>query len=912
MEDAVLDDNRNEITSDNNNDKKDFPKWGPSHSASDDETQDDDDNHKNNHNNQNNKKMILSSMKLFKSSQQQQQQQQQRSTSNSSYSNRTHPSNTNSTSTAPTAPITTSTNANVRRNNHNSLALKTGMQSPHTPNTNDTNINNDNNTSTVAAATTTTTTTSMGGAGAAATNFWNFNVRSYDEEGADDNNNNNDATIVIKSPTATSTATHTATHTATYTPTATPTPTATMNPTTPTGNNNTSSSPLLSSPAKAAADAVKGMIDSLTQQVNQASAKAQEMKLPSFTMPNINMNSMNINMNMNSVTMAGVGLGAFCGPSSNHGNNNNSNNNLDETMDDTNKTSFSTFNNNSNSNYTSSPRTTTVGKKTKSILGKIPEDFGFCGDQSSNATNNNNNGCMIMDGGDDFIGGMMNFIDGDAGGRFTGRGGGIHLHHGNDHEEEIVDIDNEEDGIINNYDTPTANTTTITTTAPMSPERDKGYEIRLKSTFSLLELKHQKEQKKKEKMMSSARQQQQQQQQQMMKKKKPFPTLPELPMDDIMEGDNNDPESHCVNNNKAASRKSGGGRRSPTLSAFGRTHPNNKSQQQQHQQQHYMDPSSSQHTPQDLSQGGLPFEFLTVPTGKDVDLERSVSELTMRSHGAYDKHRYSSDSRRMAYYAVGRVNNLDSNDPNNNAKGGNRRCYFTGISIPYGMPFYAGSVQQGPRTLVVFCLPSALGLPSLHPQPLHRYSKTDRERYLQTLPESNDALIEEMKRRYSESFDTLPVQVKSPHCWRLFVKFCFFSGLPIAEGEMHYRVKNSVMVFPLSYEHQQQQHVLPSSSPGPSSSPTSTENKSKSAQPSNAKGDTNDISSTPSHTMHKEEIALSHEVLEAINGEASAEILRLPNQKTFDYLKRQYSQQSAKLNDDVFDRKSWEIVLPEV
>jgi hypothetical protein len=28
-----------------------------------------------------------------------------------------------------------------------------------------------------------------------------------------------------------------------------------------------------------------------------------------------------------------------------------------------------------------------------------------------------------------------------------------------------------------------------------------------------------------------------------------------------------------------------------------------------------------------------------------------------------------------------------------------------------GAPFYAGSFQQGLRTLVVFCLPSALGLP---------------------------------------------------------------------------------------------------------------------------------------------------------------------------------------------------------
>ena len=41
-------------------------------------------------------------------------------------------------------------------------------------------------------------------------------------------------------------------------------------------------------------------------------------------------------------------------------------------------------------------------------------------------------------------------------------------------------------------------------------------------------------------------------------------------------------------------------------------------------------------------------------------------------------------------------------------------------------------------------------------------------------------------------------------------------------------------------------------------------------------------------------------------------MLRLPNRKVFDYLKRQYSQQCSKLNEEVFDRKSWEAVMPEV
>jgi len=50
----------------------------------------------------------------------------------------------------------------------------------------------------------------------------------------------------------------------------------------------------------------------------------------------------------------------------------------------------------------------------------------------------------------------------------------------------------------------------------------------------------------------------------------------------------------------------------------------------------------------------------------------------------------------------------------------------------------------------------------------------------------------------------------------------------------------------------------------------------------------------------------------AVNGEDSADMLRLPNRKVFDYLKRQYSQQCSKLNEEVFDRKSWEAVMPEV
>jgi hypothetical protein len=112
--------------------------------------------------------------------------------------------------------------------------------------------------------------------------------------------------------------------------------------------------------------------------------------------------------------------------------------------------------------------------------------------------------------------------------------------------------------------------------------------------------------------------------------------------------------------------------------------------------------------------------------------------------------------------------------------------------------------------------------------------------------------------RYPEQFETLPVQVRAVSCWRLYVKFCFFSGLPIAEGEMHYKVKDEIAM-----------------------------------------------------EEYGEEIVLSHDVMEAVNGE-SAEILRLPNLRTFKYLRKHYMQQSGKLSDTVFQRTSWELVRPEV
>jgi len=326
-----------------------------------------------------------------------------------------------------------------------------------------------------------------------------------------------------------------------------------------------------------------------------------------------------------------------------------------------------------------------------------------------------------------------------------------------------------------------------------------------------------------------------------------------------------------------------------------------------------------------LTQRPLPLKSLELNCQKAVELERCISELTMRSSYGEATAKIA-ESRRMAYYAVGRHHRQSG-------RGGNRRCYFTGKLILGGAPFYAGSVQQGLRTLVVFCLPSAVGLPKevqgngssssraptiaslgsgrrsslsnrhdgnasvTHSPGVNGNSRSiagasllsrknsrgsrlssmddatslgcsveeeldpnwelDREYLLRVLPEPKQELLDEMAIRYPTQFETLPVQVRSPPCWNLYVKFCFFSGLPIAEGEMHYKVRESIA------------------------------------------------------DRYGEEINLSHEVMEAVNGD-SAEILRLPNLKTFRYLRKHYHQQSAKLPDNCFQRQAWEMVRPEV
>jgi hypothetical protein len=361
--------------------------------------------------------------------------------------------------------------------------------------------------------------------------------------------------------------------------------------------------------------------------------------------------------------------------------------------------------------------------------------------------------------------------------------------------DDVVNADNSHNNsnIVNNPKSislsPSINKATDLQQKRSSPPRtpNKGYEIRLKSTFSSIRAK-------KDNMLDKAiklkqhQEQQQQQSQQVLEKSvgdfhssssplHPSSTPAEQPAEKKKKNSKN--EEELLDNNEEYPHGS-------TISSC-------------------------------ALPCGLPIREVTIPK----EMERSVSELTMRSHGAFELHRYTSDTRRMAYYAVGRAaataksnnnnnNNRDDEDKNKSSSlsgGGNRRCYFSGCIIAYGVPFYAGSVQQGPRTLVVFCLPSALGLPSWI-TPLSSSSidnKAERERYIKSLPQPDAHLLSEMSKRYREPFDTLPVQVRSPHCWRLFVKFCFFSGLPIAECELHYRVKDNVTTYSSSLQSSQQQ-----------------------------------------------------------------------------------------------------------
>ena len=306
------------------------------------------------------------------------------------------------------------------------------------------------------------------------------------------------------------------------------------------------------------------------------------------------------------------------------------------------------------------------------------------------------------------------------------------------------------------------------------------------------------------------------------------------------------------------------------------------------------------------NEAALPVRDIELTRQSVLELRRTVSELTMRS--SYGEMVEGIDpNRRMAYYAVGREGSSSKKRP-----GGNRRCYFTGRPIVDRNPFYAGTVQQGLRTLVVFCLPSAIGLPNSarvnavkkemevaalhHVESLHKRENSGLTSFiteetnpdpneaippeilLEALPEPDETIMKAISDAYSQQYSTLPAQVQDPACWHLYEKFCHFSGLPIASGEVHYRVRPDVLV------------------------------KGKLAKKFESKFGNSD----KAHLSPYDDIVLSHEVMLACNGEESSEIVRLPNTRCFRYLKKHYAQQCSKCDDNVFHRSSWEMVKPEV
>jgi hypothetical protein len=409
------------------------------------------------------------------------------------------------------------------------------------------------------------------------------------------------------------------------------------------------------------------------------------------------------------------------------------------------------------------------------------------------------------------------------------------------------------------------------------------------------------------------------------------------------------------------------------------SHPLNEKDDDEHHPAKTVDPkvvaTTAVSTTTAAVAANVPVVSFEVKPEEALELERSISELTMRSSYAATDSALQKipENRRMAYYAVGRHHRQSG-------RGGNRRCYFSGKLILGGTPFYAGSVLQGLRTLVVFCLPSSIGLPDKEAMLLQNIQKhpsnqlssrsdshstgtaatlkglrllksatngsgskqsapsyishytqhsqnlgagashtsstirssgilsgrgsggimsrsqnrmnsgasttgsksmmsrlsslddlslsvegdldpnwsLDRDVLLKVLPPANPELLRSMATLYPDQFETLPVQVREASQWKLYVKFCFFSGLPISDGEMHYKVRDDI-----------------------------------------------------AEQVYGEEIVLSHDVMEASTG-ASAEILTLPNRTVIRYLRKHYAQQCSKLDDRVFQRASWERVAPEV
>lgn len=258
---------------------------------------------------------------------------------------------------------------------------------------------------------------------------------------------------------------------------------------------------------------------------------------------------------------------------------------------------------------------------------------------------------------------------------------------------------------------------------------------------------------------------------------------------------------------------------------------------------------------------------------EDYHISQTVSELTMQSLGeaywnslsllgAGGSSSTNMNNRRMAYYAIGPT--IETSTNHQQPQQQLRQCYFTGTPIlsSSSSPFYAGILHRNLQSLVVLCAYTSIELP---PSPS---ATTNCCTFLHE--EQQQLVVDYLRTRYPKLFSQLPSSLRQPSSWKLYTKFCSFSGLPIAEGEMHYRVSLSSSQRQLSNQE-----------------------------------DTND------DIMINEDILLSHELMVAIHGETSAELLKLPNTKTLTYLSTYYPTQSKKYPPSVFVRDSWEAVLPE-
>ena len=137
---------------------------------------------------------------------------------------------------------------------------------------------------------------------------------------------------------------------------------------------------------------------------------------------------------------------------------------------------------------------------------------------------------------------------------------------------------------------------------------------------------------------------------------------------------------------------------------------------------------------------------------------------------------------------------------------------------------------------------------------------------LEQLPNPSNKLLQSLNETHADAYKTLPSSIQNNvESWQIYNKFCYFSGLPICPGDLHYKYSMR-------------------------------KTKKKNYNIGSDSG-----------------ILLSHEVMEVVLGKDSADLVRLPNTAVFDYLKMNYKHQFCKLGEElIFERYAWQIVLPEI